>query len=320
MRSLFKIVTLSAAVVACSQSLANDYPNKPIRALVGYPPGGSVDYIARIISQPLAEALGQPLVIENKPGADGTLVAAEVARSPADGYTLLFIPSQQAVNQHFYKTSYDTMKSFDYLSELVSTPLLLATARSSPINSVSDLIKVGNSRESGLTYGSTGAGSFQHLAAFVFAQRAKTPALHIPYKGGGPMLTATMSGEVDFVFTSLSLVISQVKEGGKLKPLAVAGTSRSPVLPDVPTVAETVPGVVANNWIGLVGPANLPGPVKAKLTAALRKVLANPQVKARLVSEGWQIVASTPEAFQQHMKTEVDFYGDLIRKNGIKAQ
>jgi tripartite-type tricarboxylate transporter receptor subunit TctC len=313
---LFSAATLLAAAGMAS---ANDYPTRTIRMVVPFPPGGSVDYIARIVVPKFAEHIGQTVIIENKGGASGSIGAGEVAKAAPDGHTLLMVFDSHAVNHHLYKLPYDTFKSFDYLSQLVSAPMLVATAKNFAPKTVPELISYAKSRPDGITYGSSGTGGSNHLDALAFAEHAGIKALHVPYKGGGPMIAATMSGEVDYIVTTMPVVLGQVKEGGKLKALAVTSKTRVPQLPDTPAVAEHLPGYEASSWIGLMAPAGLPKDVSMKIQAAMKKALETPEVKNRLTSEGFQVIASTPEAFMEAMRAESDMIGKLIQQRDIKV-
>jgi tripartite-type tricarboxylate transporter receptor subunit TctC len=312
-------VCAAALLAAAGMASANDYPSRTIRMVVPFPPGGSVDYIARIVVPKFAEQIGQTVIIENKGGASGSIGAGEVAKAAPDGYTLLMVFDSHAVNHYLYKLPYDTFKSFDYLTQLVSAPMLVVTAKNFPPKSVPELISYAKSRPDGITYGSSGVGGSNHLDALAFAEHAGIKAMHVPYKGGGPMITATMSGEVDYIVTTMPIVLGQVKEGGKLKALAVTSTKRVPQLPDVPTVAEHLPGFEASSWIGLMAPAGLPKDVRLKIQTAMKKALDAPEVKNRLNSEGFQVVASSPEAFLETVRAESDKIGKLIRQRNIRV-
>lgn len=314
------VFSAGAMLAAAGMASADNYPSRTIRMVVPFPPGGSVDYIARIVVPKFAEQIGQTVIIENKGGASGSIGTAEVAKSSPDGYTLLMVFDSHAVNHHLYKLPYDTFKSFDYLSQLVSAPMLLATSKTFRPNSVAEMIAYAKSRPDGITYGSSGTGGSNHLDALAFADSAGIKAMHVPYKGGGPMITAVMAGEVDYVVTTMPVVLSQVKESGKLKALAVTSKARVPQLPETPAVAETLPGYEASSWIGMMAPAGLPKDVSLKIQAAMKKALDTPEVKNRLISEGFQIIGSPPEAFLETMRAESDAMGKLIQQRNIKVE
>jgi tripartite-type tricarboxylate transporter receptor subunit TctC len=314
------LFSAGAMLAAAGMASADNYPSRTIRMVVPFPPGGSVDYIARIVVSKFAEQIGQTVIIDNKGGASGSIGTAEVAKASPDGYTLLMVFDSHAVNNHLYKLPYDTFKSFDYLSHLVSAPMLLATSKTFRPNSVAEMIAYAKSRPDGVTYGSSGTGGSNHLDALAFADSAGIKAMHVPYKGGGPMITAVMAGEVDYVVTTMPVVLGQVKESGKLKALAVTSKTRVPQLPDTPTVAETLPGYEASSWIGLMAPAGLPKDVSLKIQTAMKKALDTPDVKNRLTSEGFQIIGSTPEAFLESVHVESDAMGKLIQQRNIKVE
>jgi len=320
----FKYVMMALILLSnlsvVSFALADEYPNRPVKLIIPFPPGGSVDFVARIVGQKFSEQMGQPVVLENKGGASGSIGAAEVAKAKPDGYTLLMVFDSQAVNQYLYKLPFDTFTSFDYITEMVSAPMLLATAKGAPFNTAPELIAYAKSRPNGVTYGSSGTGGSNHLNALSFAEKSGINALHIPYKGGGPMLTATMSGEVDYVVTTMPIIMTQVKDGGKLKALAVSSKTRVPQFPNLPTIAETLPGYEASSWIGLVAPAGLPKDVQTKVLNAMRSTLESPEIKNRLTTDGFQVIASSPAAFLAKVKAESDSLGKLIMSKQIKVE
>ena len=319
-KKIAMLFSAGAMLAAAGMASADNYPSRTIRMVVPFPPGGSVDYIARIVVPKFAEQIGQTVIIDNKGGASGSIGTAEVAKANPDGYTLLVVFDSHAVNHHLYKLPYDTFKSFDYLSQLVSAPMLLATSKTFRPNSVAEMIAYAKSRPDGITYGSSGTGGSNHLDALAFADSAGIKAMHVPYKGGGPMITAVMAGEVDYVVTTMPVVLGQVKEAGKLKALAVTSKARVPQLPDTPTVAETLPGYEASSWVGMMAPAGLPKDVSLKIQAAMKKALDTPEVKNRLTSEGFQIIGSTPEAFLETVRAESDAMGKLIQQRNIKVE
>lgn len=298
--------------------LANDYPNRPIKVVVPFPPGGGVDIVARIVIPKFAEQIGQPVIIENKGGAGGTVGSAEAAKAKPDGYTLLMVYDSHALNQYFYKLPYDTFTSFDYLMELVSIPMLLVTNRNSPINTVPEFIAHAKAKD-GLTYGSVGPGSSNHLNGFILSEKANINTTHIPYKGGSAMLLAGMTGEVDFLVATMPIVLTQLKDGGKLKAIGVGTRNRTPQFPNLPTIAETLPGYEASAWVGLVAPAGLPKDVQTKIVNAMKQTLNSPEIKSRMTADGFNIVASNPTEFLAKVRTDSDVLGKFIVRKQIKA-
>jgi tripartite-type tricarboxylate transporter receptor subunit TctC len=320
MRRMAVFLSACTMLAAAQIARADDYPNRNVRLIVPFPPGGSVDYVARIVGQKFSEYLGQPVIIDNKGGASGSIGAMEASKAKPDGYTLLMVFDSHAVNHHLYKKlQYDTFKSFDYITLMVTSPMLLATAKSFAPNTVPEMISYAKGRQVELTYGSAGTGSSNHLNALAFSDRAGIGSTHVPYKGGGPMLTAVLSGEVDFVITTMPVILSQVK-AGRVKALAIGSKTRVPQLPDTPAISEYLPGYEATSWIGLAGPAGLPQEVRIKIRNAMVKALDAPEVKNKLSSDGFQIIASTPEAFTAKVQSESDTLGKLIDKRQVKVE
>lgn len=319
MRKIGVMLSGCTLLAAAQIAQADDYPSRNVKLIVPFPPGGSVDYVARIVGHKFAEHLGQPVIIENKGGASGSIGAMEASRAKPDGYTLLMVFDSHAVNHHLYKKlQYDTFKSFDYVTLMVTSPMLLATSKSFAPNTVPDMIAFAKGRQAELTYGSSGTGSSNHLYALAFSDRAGIASTHVPYKGGGPMLTATLSGEVDFVITTMPIILSQVK-AGRVKALAIGSKARVSQLPDTPTIGEFLPGFEATSWIGLAGPAGLPKEVRDKVRNAMIKTLDSPEVKNKLNSDGFQIVGSSAEDFAAKVRSESDTLGQLIEKRQIKV-
>ena len=304
-------------LVASNIALA-DYPDRPIKVIVPFPPGGAVDTVARIVIPKFSEQIGQPVVIENKGGAGSMVGSADAAKSKADGYTLLMVYDSHAVNQYFYKLSYDTFTSFDYLMELVSTSMLLVTSRNSSINTVPEFIAHAKTKDA-LTYGSPGNGSSNHLNAFILSERANINTIHVPYKATAAALTSTMTGEIDFMIATVPVLMPQVKEGGKLKAIAVTSKNRVPQFPNLPTVSETLAGYEANAWVGLMAPAGLPKDIQAKIVMAMKQTLNSPEIKNRMIADGFNIVASNPAEFLAKVRTDSDVLGKFIVRKQIKA-
>ncbi|MYN13859.1 tripartite tricarboxylate transporter substrate binding protein [Pusillimonas sp. TS35] len=311
-------LALGLAAAAPHAAFAEDgYPSRQVRMVVPFPPGGSVDYIARIVIPEFAKKLGTNVFIENKGGASGAIGTADVARADPDGYTLLMVFDTHAVNPHINKSlPYDTFESFDYITGMTSAPMVLATRKDFPAESLSGLIDYARKNPDKVTYGSSGVGGSNHLTALAFSKAAKASTLHVPYKGGGPMLTAVIGGEVDFVVTTFPLVVERIK-AGQLKALGMGSTERVKQLPDVPTVSEQLPGYTATSWIGLVGPAGLKPDVAKKINEAMRDALNSPEVKDRLTGEGFAIMAGTPEAFKTWVKERYAEAEQLIKVEKI---
>lgn len=312
------LMSAFAFILGAQAVQAENYPNRPVRMIVPYPPGGSVDSIARVVVERFSENLGQPVIIDNKAGASGLIGTSEAAKSKPDGYTLLMVFDSHAVLPHLFKTQFDIIKSFDYISLLVSAPQVLAVPTLFPANTVPEFIAYAKARPGMVTYGSAGAGTSNHLNALSFSDAAGIETTHVPYKGGGPLLLATMRGEVNFMIGSLPYVEPQVK-AGRIKILAVGTKARVPQKPDIPLIGDFLTGYEASNWVGFMAPAGLPKEVAEKVRDAMMKTLAFPAIKQRLISDGYQVIASTPTEFVSRVKADSESLGKLIQSRQIKA-
>jgi tripartite-type tricarboxylate transporter receptor subunit TctC len=294
---------------------AQAFPSKPIRLVIPFAPGGVVDVTARQIGPKLSEALGQPVLIENRSGAGGTLAADYVAKSTPDGHTLLVAFDSHAVNPHIYKSDlrYDTFKDLAPISFIGSIPLLLATSTAFPANDIPTFIQVAKSKPGTISYASVGAGSSGHLAAEQLKLLANVDMLHIPFKGGAPALSALMGEQVQLIVFAAGAGVPLVR-GGKIKPLAVSGKRRSSALPSVPTMAEAgYPQLDSGAWMGLLAPAGTPAPVIARLNAELAKVLKDPELIKKLADQAVDLSSSTPEELGSLIRTEHDKWGKVIK-------
>jgi tripartite-type tricarboxylate transporter receptor subunit TctC len=289
--------------------------------IVPFPPGGSTDTIARAITPKLNEQLGQPFIVENRPGATGAIGAAAVKRAPADGYTLLVASiAVYSVNPHLQKgLQYDPSKDFDLLTVAVRAPNVLVATPGFPANTVAELIAQMKKNPGKVTFASSGSGTSDHLTAALFWQKTGTTGNHIPYKGGAPAISDLIAGHVDVSFQNLNAVATQIK-AGKLKALALTSDKRSPVLPQVPTMTEVgVKDLEVYSWQAVAAPKGLPKDVKAKLHAALVASLNDPAVKPKLADQGFEIVANTPEQFAQFQAQELARWKAVIDTGKITA-
>jgi tripartite-type tricarboxylate transporter receptor subunit TctC len=301
---------------------AQHYPDKPIRLIVPYPPGGGTDTLARPLAQRLAAELGQPVIVDNRGGAGGNLAMEAVARAPADGYTLvLALTPQLAVNISLYdKVRYDPRHDFAPITLLAEGPYLLVVHPSVPVNSVSELIALAKAKPGELNYATSGIGSGAHMAAELFTGMTGTRMTHTPYKGGGQALTDVLAGHVQVLFAP-PVTVTQHVANGRLRALAISGTKRSASLPSVPTMSEAgVPGYDSSVWYGVLAPAATPKEIVATLNAAMLKILKQPDFHALLVTNGMEPIGSTPSEFSNYIDTEIVKWSKVIKSAGIKVE
>jgi len=298
---------------------AQGYPSRPVRLLVPFPPGGSTDLVARTISPKLGDLLGRQIIVDYKGGARGSIGAAEAARAAPDGYTVLIVWDTHAVNHHVYKVQYDFFKSLDPISLLVQSPGILVAHPGFAPSTVKELIDYAKANPEKVTYGSAGAGSSNHLSGLLFSQMTGVKMTHVPYKGGGPLITDLLGGHLNIVFGTLPLYEQHVRSG-KMKLIAVLSKTRIPQFPDVSAAAETVPGFEAKTWFGLLAPAGTPKEIVVRLNREVVRTLADATVKEQLVSRGFDVAASSPDAFAAFLRQESDIAGRLVREAGIKPE
>jgi tripartite-type tricarboxylate transporter receptor subunit TctC len=313
-----KLLVALAFAVPCFAS-AQPYPSKPVRIIVPFPPGGTTDLIARIVQPRFQEFMGQTVLIENRSGAGGSVGAAEVARAPADGYTLLMVFDTHAVNHHIFKMAPDPFKQLEHISLMVKSPSALVGVTSFAPNTLREVVAYAKANPEKVTYSTPGSGSSNHLAALLLQQVAGIKMTHVAYKGGGPMIQALLSQQVHISFFSLPLMVPHIK-AGKMKGLAVGSRARVPQLPDVQTLSETFPGFEQYSWFGILSPAGAPQEVVAKVHAEMSRTLKAPDVNGKLTEQGFEIVASSPQEFQRFVQGESDKLGKLIRDNKIVAE
>jgi tripartite-type tricarboxylate transporter receptor subunit TctC len=292
-----------------------------MRFIVPYPPAGGTDIVARILNEPLAAALGQPIIIDNRGGAAGNLGTDIAAKSTPDGYTILFTLSSHTINPKLYdKLPFDVEKDFAPVSLAALIPQILVAHPSVPVNNVGELIALAKRDPGKLNYASVGTGSPGHIAGELFKLKTGADIVHVPYKGGGPAVTDTLGGQVQLLFVSIPAALQYVK-AGKLKALAVTSDKRSQAAPDVPTIAESgVPDCVVNSWYGALAPAKTPPAIVAKLQAAFAKVLALPEVKEKLFLQGAEAASSTSAEFDRRIHDELKQWQYVIREAKIKAE
>jgi tripartite-type tricarboxylate transporter receptor subunit TctC len=315
-----RAVMALAAAFAAAPAVAQSFPAKPIRFVVGLAPGGGTDIVARMVGQKLSQNVNQQVIVDNRPGASGNIAAELVARSAPDGYTLLVTTASHVINPALYKKlNYDPIADFAPVTQLTAQPYIFVVHPTAPVKNVKEFIALARSRKEGLTYASSGSGLLGHLAMELLKTMAKFPATHVPYKGAAPALTATMSGEVDAFFPTIISGTPQVKNG-KLRAIAVTTTERSPLLPNVPTVAEQgFPGYEVSGWYGLLAPAAVPKDVLAALNKETVKVLREPEIKQRMSNEGAVPVGNTPEQFAKYMNAEAVKWAKVVKVSGARA-
>jgi tripartite-type tricarboxylate transporter receptor subunit TctC len=324
MKAILK--ALAAAVLATTAfafplgAAAQAWPSKPIRIVVPFPPGGFNDTLARILAQDLPKTLGQPVIVENKPGG-GSVVGTEIAaKSPADGYTLFIAALPFSVIQSLYKTSFDVTKDFAPITLAGVSDNMLVAHPAFPVSSVQELIKFARAKPGKINYGSSGAGTSVHLCMELFKTMTKTYMTHIPYKGSAPVVADLIGGQVDIMFDNLPNVIGHVK-GGRMKALAVSGGKRSALAPEVPTVAEAgVPGFEVTVWFGILAPAGTPRDIIQRLNVESSKIINSPEVTDRFVKQGVEPRTGTPEQFGDMVKSEVVRWAKVIKDAGIKVE
>jgi tripartite-type tricarboxylate transporter receptor subunit TctC len=312
---LILVTALLAAPAGAALAQAQSYPSKPIRVIVPFPPGGSTDFLARIVGQKITADWGQQVIIDNKPGAGGTLGAAEAARAAPDGYTLLMGAVHHEIATSVYaKLPYDFQKDFAPITVVAIVPNVLVVNSSLPVNSVKELIAYAKANPGKLTYGSAGMGTAHHLIGEQFNMLAGVDILHVPYKGSSPAVADLVAGQVSLMYDTVASCLPHVK-AGKLRALGVATAKRSASLPDVPTIAEAaLPGFEVTTWFGFLAPAKTPPEIVAKLNAEVVKILNTPDVRERLLASGSEPVGNTPEQMAAQIARETAQFATIVKK------
>ena len=316
-RIMAGIGLLLCATTAWSQS--GSFPNRPIHVIVPFPPGGAVDPIARSITPKLEEAWGQPVVVDNKPGAATIIGSDFVAKAPPDGHTVILVATSFTVNPSAYsKLPFDPVKDFAPISLVSRLPNMLVVNSRLPVNSVKELIDYLKARPGQVNFSSIGYGSTQHLAGELFKSVAGVNMVHVPYKGSGPSMMSVVSGETSLTFDSVFLLTPQVK-AGKLRALAATGPKRTPLAPNLPTASESeLPGFEVDGWVGFLAPAGTPRELIQKWHQETARILQTPEFRERQISQGLEPVGSTPEYFTEFIKTEIAKWGKVVKQAGIK--
>src|SRR6266849_3902259 len=317
---LLLLMMLGLLLAAPQDLAAQDYPSRPVRLIIPFPPGGSNDVVGRVFATRLSERLGRQVVVDNRSGAGGVVGTEAAANAPADGYTLLVISLAHAVNPWLYKLAYDPIKAFTPIGIMASGTNVLAVHPDLPVHSVKELVALAKAKPGDLQYASAGIGSFQHLGGELFKLTAGVDMLHVPFRGGGPAMIDVAGGHTKVIFSSLVQTTPLIR-AGKLRALATGGKTRSPVLPDLPTIAEAgVSGYEAINWWAIIAPAGTPKGVVDKVHAALTAVQDSPETQKTLESEGAAVVKLRSAEFGQFMVAEMDKWGKVVKAGNIKAE
>jgi len=316
-----RIAVALACALAAAQALGQAYPTRPIRMLVPFAPGGTVDLVARLLGAKLSEELGQPLVVENKGGAAGTIGTAALAKSLGDGYTLMTMHQGLAFNASLYPDlPYDTLRDLTPIANCGATPNALVVTNALPVKTMQEFLAYARAKPGGIAYGSGGIGSAGHLSVELLQSLTGTKFTHVPYRGSGPAITDLISGQIQAMLLTMPSVMPYVKSG-KVRALATSGARRSPALPDLPTIAEAgVPGYEYTPWLGVFGPGTLPKPLVAQLNAAVNTSLADAGVREKLAQQGLEVQSLTSDEFTVIVRADVARWGKIIRKLGVRAE
>lgn len=315
---------LCLAAVCCmlaGPAAAQEWPQRAVRFIVPYPPGGGTDIIARILQERLSHGLGQPIILENRGGAGGVVGTDAAAKSPPDGYTFLFTLSSHTINPLLQKLNYDVERDFEPVSLVASLPQMIAANNDSGIHNMAELIATARAHPKSLAFASVGNGTPSHIAGELLKLRAHIELLHIPYRGGGPAVTDTLAGQVPLIFVSIPVVLPYVKSG-RLRAIAVTTAKRSPSAPDVPTVAEAadLPGYEVDSWYGVFAPAKTPQPIIKRMRDEIAKVVNLPEIRAKLLEQGADGVGSTPEELGRVVTAELAKWAPLIKEANIRPE
>ena len=316
-------LALLAGVLLCAvtaAAVAQQFPTKPLKVYLGFPAGGTSDKIGRIVSNKLSEGIGQPVVVENKTGANGIIATDFVAKSAPDGYTLLMVPSGHAINNSLSTTvPYDPVKDFETLTLVGTVPMVAVVNKKLGVNTVAELIALAKSRPGTISFGSGGPGSSNQLAVELFSTMAGIKMTHVPYRGDTPAIADLLGGQIDFVFLNIPAALPLLS-GDRVQAIGITSPKRSPLIPNVPAIAETVPGYEAGSWHGFFAPAKTPKHIVNQLGAELRKAINTPQVRDVLLADGVNIVANTPEEFAAFLLVEIDKWAKIIKTANVKLQ
>jgi len=316
-----KAAVLVFGMLLAASALAENWPAKPVRFIVPYPPGGGTDVMARILQNPLSEAIGQTIVIENRGGAGGAVGTEVVARSEPDGYTFLFTLSSHTINPLIYKLNFDVARDFAGVSLIVSVPQLIAAYPGAPIHSMQDVVALARAEPGRLNFASVGNGTPSHIAGELLKLTTHIDIVHVPYKGGGPAVAGALAGQVPLLIVTMPAAMGQVR-AGRLRPLAVTTAKRNPGAPDIPTVAEALglPDYEVDSWYAMFAPAKTPPAIVARMQKAIVGVIQRPEVRQKLLDQGGDPVGSTPEALDRLVKVELRKWAEVVRAAHIQVE
>ena len=320
-RQLARIALASIFLVAATDALAQAYPSRPIRLIVPFPAGGGTDIVARIVANEMSRELGQSVIVENKAGASGIVGADFVSKAPPDGYTIVMSTMGNfAINPAIYPNMpFSVEKNLSPVTNVVSVPLMLIIHPSIPAKTVQEFIAYTTAQPSPVPYSSSGTGGGPHLAGELFIAASGANMMHIPFKGSGPAYAALLGAQVAADFDSVVQGLPYVRNG-QLRALAVLNNTRSPLMPDVPSMSETLPGYDVTNWYAMMAPSGTPLAIRQKLQQTVRKVISTPEMKARLIAEGVEPVGDTPDEFGAFLKAQTKLWADVVRKANIKVE
>ena len=320
MRSSRLIGALAGLVLLASGTAwAQQYPVKPVRVVIVFPPGGSNDVVGRIVFQKMSEQLGQQFIIDNRGGAAGVIGSEVVANSPPDGYTIMVQSATHVANPHLYKKlPFDALKDFIGITPMARQVGVIVVHPSLPVRTTKDFIALARSRPGEIAYASAGNGSFVHLTMALFASMSKLNMIHVPYKGGGPAGTALVAGETQAMLATIASVLTHI-QSGRVRPIAVTSDARTTQFPKIPTIAETVPGYEFTAWVAAFAPAGTPRPIIDRLNAELKKALADPGVAGKLSAQTLDPMHMTPEEFAKRLKSDFDKYEKVVKLSGAKV-
>ena len=320
-RGYFRLSTFAFLLGYCAwapQAHAQ-YPDRPIRLIVGFPPGGAADILGRIAAQRLSESLGQQVVVDNRGGAGGLIATETAARAAPDGYTLLFTSIPHVINPHLYrKVAYDAIKDFTPVVQFVAVPLMMASNPSFPAKTVKELIAAAKARPGQVNFASAGGGSSSHLSLELFQSMSGIRVNHVPYKGTGPLITELIAGQVSVTIASAVPLSPQVK-AGKLRGLAVTSPKRSPSFPDLPAIAETVPGYEVVNWFGILAPAGTPPAIVTRISKDFNEALGSPKLREQLAAQGADATGGTPAEFAKIIRADFAKWARVVKESGAKV-